>query len=329
MSTSAVTATCPVHPAATLTTTCRGTDQFWGRGDDVFTYRACSDCGTWILNERPAPAALGKWYGGYYSDDELERWTRAIARRGPRAVLKTRMHAAELQECAEAAGVPIAAGARVLDVGAGLGHFLAAARDLWMAGEVRGVDSSERCRDFAQRTWGIAMDVGELAGQKYDDASFDVVTIRHCLEHVYDPAQELAEIARVLKPGGLLEVEVPTPGLLARLFRGRWVFLQPPTHFFHFTAPTLHALLSAAGFRVVATRYPWSIGELAGSVVCALGVRGVAPRVLFPQRRNPLVTLAMVPLGVLDLFVTRGLAAMGQSGTVRVLARRESVVGSR
>jgi ubiquinone/menaquinone biosynthesis C-methylase UbiE len=315
---------CPVHPDAAAVPVLRGRDQFWGLGDDVFTYCACSACGTWLLRERPEPAALGTWYGGYYSDDELDRWTRAIAKRGPRAVLKTRLHAGELQECAEAAGVPIAPGARVLDVGAGLGHFLAAARELWGAGDVRGVDSSERCRAFAQATWKVNIDVGELASQRYGDASFDVVAIRHCLEHVYDPARELSEIARVLRPAGLLEVEVPTPGLLARLFRGRWVFLQPPTHFFHVTAPTLHALLDRAGFDVVATRWPWSIGELAGSVLCALGVKGVAPRVLFPKKRNPLVSLALVPLGVVDLVVTRVLAALAQSGTVRVLAKKRS-----
>lgn len=315
---------CPVHPHAATTRVLAGRDQFWGVGDELFAYVACNACGTWLLAERPAPQALGKWYGGYYSDDELDRWTRAIAKRGPRAVLKTRMHAGEVQECAESAGVAIAPGARVLDVGAGLGHFLAAARDLWGAADVRGVDSSERCRAFAATTWNVNIDVGELRAQAYATGSFDVVAIRHCLEHVYDPAQELTEIARVLKDGGLLEVEVPTPGLIARVFRGRWVFLQPPTHFFHFKAPTLHALLDRAGFDVVATRFPWSIGELAGSVLCALGVRGVAPRVLFPKKRNALASLAMIPLGVLDLVVTRVLAALSQSGTVRVLAKKRA-----
>ncbi len=313
---------CPVHPDAATSPVVTGRDQFWGVGDDVFSYSACSACGTWLLADKPERTALGKWYGGYYSDNELDRWKRAIAKRGPRAVLKTRMHAGEVQECAESAGVAIAPGARVLDVGAGLGHFLAAARDLWGAADVRGVDSSAKCRAFAQSTWNVNIDVGELAAQKYGDGAFDVVAIRHCLEHVYDPAQELREIGRVLRAGGLLEVEVPTPGLIARVFRGRWVFLQPPTHFFHFTAPTLHALLDRAGFDVVATRWPWSIGELAGSVLCALGVRGVAPRVLFPKKRNPLVSLAMIPLGVLDLVVTRLLAALDQSGTVRVLAKK-------
>ena len=73
---------------------------------------------------------------------------------------------------------------------------------------------------------------------------------------------------------------------------------------------------------MVATRPVWAIGELTGSFVMMLGYRGVAPRIVFPKRRNLALLLAFAPLFAVDILLSRLLCALGQSGIVRVLARR-------
>jgi SAM-dependent methyltransferase len=52
---------------------------------------------------------------------------------------------------------------------------------------------------------------GSLAAMPFASAAFDAVVCTEVLEHVADDRAAVAEIARVLKPGGLLVLSVPTP----------------------------------------------------------------------------------------------------------------------
>jgi SAM-dependent methyltransferase len=73
------------------------------------------------------------------------------------------------------------------------------------------------------------------------DASFDTVLCTQVLEHVPRPGAALAEIARVLAPGGHLILSVPHLSLLHEV----------PHDYFRFTRFGLESLLEAAGLRVL------------------------------------------------------------------------------
>ena len=150
--------------------------------------------------------------------------------------------------------------------------------------QVRGLDFNPRCRDFVKDVHGHEVDVGELAEQAHPEAGFDLVTSWHCLEHTYDPLEELREMRRIVRPGGWVMLEVPTPSLIAKVFRGRWFFLQPPTHMFHFTAPGLTELIERSGLKVKQVWRPWLPTEFSGSLLFALGHSGFAPRILFGRK---------------------------------------------
>jgi SAM-dependent methyltransferase len=82
-----------------------------------------------------------------------------------------------------------------------------------------------------------------------------VVTLWHVLEHVPDPLEQLAEIRRVLKPGGLLVVEVPNArSATFSLTKEKWYYLDVPRHLQHFTPSTIDAVLGQAGFTKIARR---------------------------------------------------------------------------
>jgi LmbE family N-acetylglucosaminyl deacetylase/SAM-dependent methyltransferase len=102
------------------------------------------------------------------------------------------------------------AGQRLLDVGCGMGDaVLALAMDLGDQGEVVGIDGSEvmlaearrRAADSACR---IRFTVGDAGALDEPDASFDAVRSERMLQWVPDPARAVAEMARVLRPGGLV-----------------------------------------------------------------------------------------------------------------------------
>jgi SAM-dependent methyltransferase len=59
----------------------------------------------------------------------------------------------------------------------------------------------------------------------FPDASFDVVYIGNVLEHTEDPLQVLLEATRVLRPGAILQAEVPN---YLSYFEGHYLIPQPP-----------------------------------------------------------------------------------------------------
>ena len=56
----------------------------------------------------------------------------------------------------------------------------------------------------------------DFAFLEFPDESFDLVWCRHAIEHSLFPFFTLAELHRVLKPGGVLYLEVPAPDTSCR-----------------------------------------------------------------------------------------------------------------
>lgn len=99
---------------------------------------------------------------------------------------------------------------RLLDVGAGAGHVALA-----FAPHVRectGIDISERmvgvARDFARERGvpNVTFQAGRAEALPFPDASFEIVTCRFTAHHFVDLPAAVAQIARVLTPGGTLVV---------------------------------------------------------------------------------------------------------------------------
>ena len=103
-------------------------------------------------------------------------------------------------------------GAKVLDVGCGQGVALEVFREAGLdpLGITLGPDA-EICR-----AKGFNVREMDFAFLDFDDKSFDLVWCRHAIEHSIFPFFTLAELHRVLKPGGVLYLEVPAPDTACR-----------------------------------------------------------------------------------------------------------------
>lgn len=103
-------------------------------------------------------------------------------------------------------------GQRLLDVGCGLGDAaLALAADLGTDGEAVGVDASTEMIATARARAATSacptrFVVGDAMHLDEPDGSFDVVRSERTLQWLSDPARAVAEMTRVLRPGGLLSL---------------------------------------------------------------------------------------------------------------------------
>lgn len=120
---------------------------------------------------------------------------------------------------AEAVVLP---GSRVLDACCGTGDLaLAAERE---GGIVTGLDFSEPMLERARRKSGtVAWVQGDALALPFPDASFDAATVGFGIRNVADLDRCLAELHRVLRPGGRLAVlEITRPRGVLRLFFSLW-----------------------------------------------------------------------------------------------------------
>jgi SAM-dependent methyltransferase len=147
---------------------------------------------------------------------------------------------------------------QVLDAGCGDGINLMGLSRIFEAlgrpAALTGIDYNE-LRIERARTLGIDGDlrVGSLDATGFADGSVDLILLNHVLEHIPAKAPVLAELRRILRPGGLFIVGVPNEGCtLARLRNNvlQRAVLRTTDHVHFFTAGTLRADLEAAGFAV-------------------------------------------------------------------------------
>lgn len=124
-------------------------------------------------------------------------------------------------------------GDRVLDVATGTAGVALALRAATGA-EITGLDLNARMLDGARQklakrpSTGVRLVQGRAEELPFADDTFDAVTFTYLLRYVSDPAATLAELARVLKPGGVLagmEFFVPRSPLWKPLWwcYTRWV----------------------------------------------------------------------------------------------------------
>jgi SAM-dependent methyltransferase len=217
--------------------------------------------------------------------------------------------------------------ARLLDVGAGRGRFVAAAR---AAGyDARGLEPSLRGVRAAREAYGVALERAGIEDASVADGSLDAVTLWHVLEHVEDPGAALDRIAGWLRPGAVLLMGVPNvASVQARVGGTRWFHLDLPRHRTHFTPAGLEALLAAHGFAAGRTTHVLAEHNPFGMWQSAVRTRTPSYAYHLLKRNVPVrpgelaLTAAALPLVPVAAAAELAAGLRGRGGTIAVQATR-------
>jgi 2-polyprenyl-3-methyl-5-hydroxy-6-metoxy-1,4-benzoquinol methylase len=150
---------------------------------------------------------------------------------------------------------------RLLDVGCGNGALLRQAQSLGFVAS--GVEISPALASLVKEQLRCEVYEQLLSELDLPESSFDVVTMYDLIEHTENPRQDLEQVFRVLKSGGVFFVLTPNDqALLRRISRVLFAaslqsFSSPmrrlyyPDHLSYFTAESLSRLLASTGFELI------------------------------------------------------------------------------
>ena len=309
------------HPGAEGEKKFPAFDYISGETFEVVRCRACAQTVT-----LPVPPDLGRYYpAGYYGDKSGRRFP---------AVMEWLQEKLYQWRSGQVLRRLKQKNPKVLDIGCGRGLLLRAFQQNGC--DVTGTEFSDGACRFARDVLKLPVRVGLLDELKFPENSFDVVVMWHVLEHISDPRPMVAEVARILRPGGIFLVAVPNFGSPeARLTKSGWFHLDCPRHLSHHTRESLSLILDKAGLQ------PKWISALAPEydnfsfVQSLLNWFGVQPNLLYNWLRgqsakvidgkkntgSALATILLTPvLAVISLPATLLLALLGRGATLTITA---------
>lgn len=175
--------------------------------------KKCADCDLVFADPQPIPASVSD----HYDMPTDDYW------KGSDLAWRPEYFGNEIETAKRL--LAFKPGMKALDVGVGVGLAM---QSLGAAGfDTCGIEPSKPFRDHAIRT--IDPDRIQLAAiedAEFPQSSFDFITFGAVLEHIYRPSEAIKKALGWLKPGGIIQAEVPSsahliPRLINRYFRLR------------------------------------------------------------------------------------------------------------
>lgn len=181
----------------------------------------CRSCGFVFMEAIPSPEELDKTYSSYSYDSE-----------GYLSPITIKSYNLLLDEFEKYRVTN-----KLLDVGCGRGWFLLEAKKRgW---EAYGTEYSKTAVQLC-REKGIRVIEGELDPSSFESNDFDIITSFEVIEHVQNPAKELASTASLLRKGGLFYCTTPNFSSLMRYYlKSDYNVINYPEHLSYFTKTTL------------------------------------------------------------------------------------------
>jgi 2-polyprenyl-3-methyl-5-hydroxy-6-metoxy-1,4-benzoquinol methylase len=205
---------------------------------DIYTINQCEDCHAFFLAPNPTPEQLMKAYDSSYYGEKEEKFNGFVEKildsfRKKRAKLVSSY---------------MKPNANILDIGCGNGRFLKFL-DEFGNYHLFGIEMEGNSARRAAKIKNINLKIGTLSKEDFSHESFDVITMFHVFEHLQEPIEYLHIIKNILKKDGFLIMSFPNiDSWQAKIFKGKWLHLDPPRHLFFFKPKDLTKIMNELGF---------------------------------------------------------------------------------
>lgn len=207
--------------------------------DETYSLKRCMRCSFVTLDPLPDEGTLGNYYRRNYWQDAQGQRSKYL-----NIFLSMRMKPiiSELKALIPKNG-------HVLDWGTGDGFLVKLLNDSGL--NAFGIDPYSSAGDDK------TVFKATIHNAPFPDNFFDAITGFHILEHLREPLQSIQSALRLLKPKGILIIEVPNiDSLQYRLFRSMWQPLEIPFHLNHFSLSSLqYNLLDNFNLKVLKISY--------------------------------------------------------------------------
>jgi 2-polyprenyl-3-methyl-5-hydroxy-6-metoxy-1,4-benzoquinol methylase len=138
----------------------------------------------------------------------------------------------------------------ILDYSTGNGRFAMSAARAFPKARVDAVDYQNMAPQIlqTQSTNRNPVNYYELSAFTKQQQQYDLIIVRHVLEHTYHPVQLVQYLANRLSPEGAIYIEVPNlESGCAKIFNKYWKLYYVPRHIFHYTVSSLMEIVHQAG----------------------------------------------------------------------------------
>jgi 2-polyprenyl-3-methyl-5-hydroxy-6-metoxy-1,4-benzoquinol methylase len=228
---------------------CDGTHfSFWRKGIDhnvsgnLFTIVECTSCDFRFTNPRPTEKTIGNYYKSenYVSHSGTKKGivNKIYHLVRNRSIIKKEQLISSLSTSKN-----------MLDVGCGTADFLSHCKNKgW---QVTGVEPDQHARELALKNHQLIIEDACYLS-RLEDEQFDVITLWHVLEHIYNLQEDINTFKRLLKKGGYLVIAVPNCSSHdADYYQEDWAALDLPIHLYHFRPNDIKNISEKHGFELV------------------------------------------------------------------------------
>ncbi len=212
---------------------------------ETFDLWRCEDCAFTFTQDPPTEDACGSYYESdvYIShSDTRESWRDRLYHSARDYMLGRKWNIIQKHNGGKSNGL-------LLDVGAGTGYFLNHVRSKGWS--VKGIEVSDKARSFCKTNFDI--ETSPPADLFHLTDRYDVISLWHVLEHLYDFHKYVVQFKLLLKEDGLLVIAVPNHSSGdAQKYESDWAAYDVPRHLWHFTPSDFESIAQKHGLKLIA-----------------------------------------------------------------------------